>query len=72
MNKELTEKLRKTTDEERDIIKNGKVDLNGYTKRKSKKNCAVLRSANKAKGYKDIEVYDLQIQGVAQNVIKGL
>lgn len=37
-----------------------------------KKNCAVLRSANKAKGYKDIEVYDLQIQGVAQNVIKGL
>ena len=37
-----------------------------------KKNCAVLRSANKAKGYKDIEVYDLQIHGVAQNVIKGL
>lgn len=36
------------------------------------KNCAVLRSANKAKNYKDIEVYDLQIQGVAQNVIKGL
>ena len=31
MNKELTEKLRKTTDEEREIIKNGKVDLNGYT-----------------------------------------
>ena len=37
MNKELTEKLRKTTDEEQEIIKNGKVDLNGYTKRKSKK-----------------------------------
>ena len=37
-----------------------------------KKNCAVLRSANKEKKYKDIEVYDLQIQGVAQNVIKGL
>ena len=29
-------------------------------------------TANEAKGYKDIEVYDLQIQGVAQNVIKGL
>ena len=37
-----------------------------------KKNCAVLRSANREKGYKDIEAYDLQIQGVAQNVIKGL
>ena len=37
-----------------------------------KKNCASLRSANREKGYKDIEVHDLQIQGVAQNVIKGL
>ena len=37
-----------------------------------KKNCAVLRSANKAKGYKDIETYELQIQGVARSVIKGL
>ena len=38
---------------------------------KNKKNgCAILRSANTAKGYKDIEVKELQIQGVARNVIK--
>ena len=43
-----------------------------YFFRNKRKGCAILRSANEAKGYKDIEVYDLQIQGVAQNVIKGL
>ena len=43
-----------------------------YFYRNKRKGCAILRSANEAKGYKDIEVYDLQIQGVAQNVIKGL
>ena len=36
------------------------------------KGCAILRSANNAKNYADIEVYDLQIQGVAQNVIKAI
>ena len=43
-----------------------------YFYRNKRKGCAILRSANEAKGYKDIEVYDLQIQGVAQNVIKRL
>ena len=37
-----------------------------------KKDCAILRSANAAKGYKDIEVKELQIQGVACNIIKSL
>lgn len=43
-----------------------------YFYRDKRKGCAILRSSNKEKNYKDIEVYDLQIQGVAQNVIKGL
>lgn len=43
-----------------------------YFYRSKRKGCAILRSANEAKRYKDIEVYDLQIQGVAQNVIKDL
>lgn len=43
-----------------------------YFFRDTKKGCAILRSANSEKNYTDIEVYDLQIQGVAQNVIKAL
>ena len=43
-----------------------------YFYRNKRKDCAILRSANETKHYKDIEVYDLQIQGVAQYVIKGL
>ena len=43
-----------------------------YFYRNKRKGCAILRSANETKHYKDIEVYDLQIQGVAQHVIKGL
>lgn len=38
----------------------------------NKKGCAILRSANASKGYKDIEVKELQIQGVARKVIKSL
>lgn len=43
-----------------------------YFYKNESKGCAILRSANKEKNYKDIEVYDLQIQGVAQNIIKQL
>lgn len=43
-----------------------------YFFRDTQKGCAILRSANDAKNYADIEVYDLRIQGVAQNVIKAL
>lgn len=43
-----------------------------YFFRDTQKGCAILRSANDIKNYADIEVYDLQIQGVAQNVIKAL
>ena len=42
-----------------------------YFYKNKKKGCAILRSANSAKGYKDIEVNELQIQGVARNVIKA-
>lgn len=65
---------KQNTAEEGDIV----VALSGgqnnlkYFYRNEEKGCAILRSANKAKGYKDIEVYDLQIQGVAQHVIKRL
>ena len=38
----------------------------------NKKGCAILRSANASKGYKDIEVKELQIQGVARKVIKSI
>lgn len=41
-----------------------------YFFKNKKKGCAILRSANATKGYKDIEVNELQIQGVARNVIK--
>ena len=67
--------VRKQTDaNEGDIVVALFEGLNNlkYYYRDNKKNCAVLRSANKAKNYGDIEVYNLQIQGVAQNVIKGL
>lgn len=67
--------VRKQNDaEEGDIVVALFEGLNNlkYLYRNEKKNCAILRSANKSKRYKDIEVYDLQIQGVAQNVIKGL
>ena len=43
-----------------------------YFYKNKKKGCAILRSANAEKGYKDIEVKELQIQGVARKVIKGL
>ena len=50
-------------------LSDGCNNLKYYFKNK-KKGCAILRSANKTKGYKDIEVKELQIQGVARNVIK--
>lgn len=43
-----------------------------YFYKDRKKGCAILRSANGERNYPDIEVYDLQIQGVAQQVIKKL
>ncbi len=43
-----------------------------YFYKNKRKGCAILRSANAAKNYNDIEVKELIIQGVAQNVIKGL
>ena len=65
---------KQNTAEEGDIVVALSDGLNNlkYFYRNKRKGCAILRSANEAKGYKDIEVYDLQIQGVAQNVIKGL
>ena len=43
-----------------------------YFYKDEKKGCVILRSANKEKNYKDIEVYDFKIQGVARKVIKGI
>lgn len=65
---------KQNTAEEGDIVVALSDGLNNlkYFYRNKRKGCAILRSANEAKKYKDIEVYDLQIQGVAQNVIKGL
>ena len=65
---------KQNTAEEGDIIvalSDGYNNLKYFYRNKCK-GCAILRSANEAKHYKDIEVYDLQIQGVAQHVIKGL
>lgn len=65
---------KQNTAEEGDIVValfDGLNNLKYFYKNK-KKNCAILRSANANKNYKDIEVYDLQIQGIAQHVIKGL
>ena len=65
---------KQNTAEEGDIVvalSDGLNNLKYFYKNKKKK-CAILRSANAVKNYKDIEVYDLQIQGVAQHVIKGL
>lgn len=64
---------KRNTAEEGDIIvalSDGCNNLKYFYKNK-KKGCAILRSANSAKGYKDIEVNELQIQGVARNVIKA-
>lgn len=65
---------KQNTAEEGDIVVALSDGLNNlkYFYRNMRKGCAILRSANAAKGYKDIETFDLQIQGVAQNVIKGL
>lgn len=65
---------KQNTAEEGDIVVALSDGLNNlkYFYRNKRKGCAILRSANAAKGYKDIETFDLQIQGVAQNVIKGL
>ncbi len=65
---------KQNTAEEGDIVVALSDGLNNlkYFYRNKKKHCAILRSANAKKNYKDIEVYDLQIQGVAQHVIKGL
>lgn len=65
---------KQNTAEEGDIIvalSEGQNNLKYFYKSK-KKGCAILRPANEEKGYKDILVYDLQIQGVAQHVIKRL
>lgn len=65
---------KQNTAEEGDIIvalSEGQNNLKYFYKSK-KKGCAILRPANDEKGYKDILVYDLQIQGVAQHVIKRL
>lgn len=65
---------KQNTAKEGDIIvalSDGCSNLKYFYKNESK-GCAILRSANKEKNYKDIEVYDLQIQGVAQNIIKQL
>ena len=65
---------KQNTAEEGDIVvalSDGLNNLKYFYKNKKKK-CAILRSANAVKNYKDIEVYDLQIQGIAQHVIKGL
>ena len=65
---------KQNTADEGDIVVALSDGLNNlkYFYRNERKGCAILRSANEAKRYKDIEVYDLQIQGVAQHVIKGL
>lgn len=65
---------KQNTAEEGDIIVALSEGLNNlkYFYTNKRKGCAILRSANEAKHYKDIEVYDLRIQGVAQHVIKGL
>ena len=65
---------KQNTAEEGDIVVDLSDGLNNlkYFYRNKRKGCAILRSANAEKGYKDIETFDLQIQGVAQNVIKGL
>ena len=65
---------KQNTAEEGDIVVALSDGLNNlkYFYRNKRKGCAILRSANAEKGYKDIETFDLQIQGVAQNVIKGL
>lgn len=65
---------KQNTAEEGDIIVALSEGLNNlkYFYRNKRKGCAILRSANEAKHYKDIEVYDLQIQGIAQHVIKNL
>ena len=65
---------KQNTAEEGDIVVALSDGLNTlkFFYRNNKKHCAILRSANAKKNYKDIEVYDLQIQGVAQHVIKGL
>ena len=65
---------KQNTAEEGDIIVALSDGLNNlkYFYRNKRKGCAILRSANEAKGYRDIEAYNLQIQGVAQNVIKML
>lgn len=65
---------KQNTAEEGDIVVALSDGLNNlkFFYRNNKKHCAILRSANAKKNYKDIEVYDLQIQGVAQHVIKGL
>ena len=65
---------KQNTAEEGDIVVALSDGLNNlkYFYRNKKKHCAILRSANAKKNYKDIEVYDLQIQGIAQHVIKGL
>lgn len=65
---------KQNTAEEGDIVvalSDGLNNLKYFYKNKKKK-CAILRSANAVKNYKDIEAYDLQIQGIAQHVIKGL
>ena len=46
--------------------------LNITKLQKSTEGALVETFSEKCKSSKDIEVYDLQIQGVAQNVIKGL
>ena len=65
---------KQNTADEGDIVVALSDGLNNlkYFYRNKRKGCAILRSANAEKGYKDIETFDLQIQGVAQNVIKGL
>lgn len=65
---------KQNTAEEGDIVvalSEGQNNLKYFYKNK-RKGCAILRSANEERKYKDIEVYDLQIQGVAQHVIKRL
>lgn len=65
---------KQNTAEEGDIVvalSEGQNNLK-YFYKNERKGCAILRSANEEKGYKDIEVYDLQIQGIAQHIIKRL
>jgi len=65
---------KQNTAEEGDIIVALAEGMNNlkYFYKNEKKGCAILRSANKEKKYKDIEVKELYIQGVAQNVIKNI